>query len=130
MLGMARRREQTGPPPPAMLFGMDMRRESLPDDVVDAARKSWLAGEPRQALGLLMRAATVTLITDYGCPFVEGHTEAECAALATTTCPPEISAYFGQLIAQWQQVAYAHRECSPATFDALCRRWEEVSRRG
>ena len=47
---------------PDIMFGMDVRPESLPDDITGEARKLWENAQIREALSLLYRGALIRLI--------------------------------------------------------------------
>src|SRR5690606_17220776 len=67
-------------PKPATLFGMDVTRESLPEDISSHALQLLRAGDTRAALALLYRASLFHLIYT-GVEIYDGHTERECAQL-------------------------------------------------
>lgn len=64
--------------PPDMLFGLDVRPESLPDNVPEAAARLLAAGDVRGATSLLYRAALIALIQDGRIEIGRGDTEGEC----------------------------------------------------
>ena len=115
--------QRSGPAfePPASLFGLDLRPESLPRDVDAAARALLVEGRFRAALALLYRASLSRLVGGYGLDVPRGATEGDCLRLAAKVLPAESSAYFGELTWTWQAAAYAHRP--PENGEELCRRW-------
>jgi len=108
---------------PQTLFGLDLRPESLPDDVPGEALKLLAAGDARAALGLLYRGALVSLVHDRGVQVTESDTEGEC--LAKLHCKDQGSLYehFRTLTLIWQEVAYAHQTPGEASIDSLARSW-------
>ncbi|GAA5173703.1 DUF4129 domain-containing protein [Niveibacterium umoris] len=120
-LGLWRARRQP-PPPPAEIAGLDIRPESLPDDVASAARALLAAGRHREALGLLYRAALSQLAHGERIPFDRGDTEGDCL-MRVTRAGSASRAYFAQLTRQWQAVAYAHLVPSAADAEQLCAGW-------
>lgn len=116
--------------PPKVLFGLDVTEESLPEDVCKSAREAWQAGDPRQALGLLLRSTIIKLIHDHRYPFAEGFTERECAQVVEKRGEKPLSDFFWSVTRAWQKVAYAHRQCSEEVFNQLCVQWQEVFPRG
>ncbi len=108
---------------PGELFGMRLSEDTLPDDVVGAARRYWQDGDARSALSLLLRAALVEMVDAHGCSFRKGDTEGDCAAEVSRSAPQDVAARFVRLIDQWRLVAYAHRPVTDAAFDALCEDW-------
>jgi hypothetical protein len=107
--------------PPASLFGLDLRPESLPRDVEAAARALLREGRFRAALALLYRASLSRLVSLHGLDVPRGATEGDCLRLASKVLPEAASRYFSDLTRDWQGAAYAHRP--PADGDDLCRRW-------
>ena len=118
------RAARNSPDPPATLFGLDLRPESLPRDVEAAARALLGDGRFRAALALLYRASLSRLVGGYGLDVPRGATEGDCLRLAAKVLPAGASAYFRDLTREWQGAAYAHRP--PADGDDLCRRWSAV----
>lgn len=117
---------------PVTLFGLDLSRESLPDDVSAQAVSLWQQGEQRPALALLYRACLIRLL-DAGLEIEDGHTERECLRLAhdyTRDYPAatEAIAYFDELTQCWQRLAYGHIPVDEATGLTLCRQWNSLWR--
>lgn len=101
---------------PDVLFGMDIRPESLPDDIASHARQLWQQGQHRNALGLLYRGALMQLTRHDHLAIVDSHTEGDILQLAR----PELSTprfdYLRTMTRLWQSIAYAHR--TPEDHDA------------
>lgn len=109
---------------PEQLFGLDLNKDSLPDDIIHDAQALWKNGQARQALGLIYRASLSDLIFEKHCPFEDGFTELECLNIVESmnlTC----SAYFSKLTASWRNLAYGHKVPSQENFDELCLQWSE-----
>lgn len=117
---------------PETLFGLDVRRESLPDDVTAEVLQLWNAGHQREAMGLLYRASLSNLISRFDCPFRDHHTEAECAQLVREEADqdprlqPALVQFFGVLTKTWQRQAYAHQPPAGAQLESLCIQWQRV----
>ncbi|MCK7597833.1 hypothetical protein M0G74_11180 [Microbulbifer sp. CAU 1566] len=117
---------------PQTLFGLDVRSESLPDDVTAEVLKLWHSGAQREALGLLYRASLSHLISHFECDFQDHFTEAECAQLVREEAEqdarlqPALVQFFGLLTATWQQQAYAHRPPASTKLESLCDQWQSV----
>ena len=117
---------------PETLFGLDVRSESLPDDVTAEVRHLWTRGAQREAVGLLYRATLSNLISRFDCHFRDHHTESECAQLVREEAEqdprlhPVLVDFFGQLTRSWQQQAYAHRPPTDTALETLCRDWQTV----
>jgi Domain of unknown function (DUF4129) len=134
---------------PDVLFGLDVRPESLPDDLPAAARRLLAAGDLRGAVGLLYRGALVALIQDGRIEIARGDTELQCVArvrvaysgelgrdagnnrpagtanaqsteTATTVSKPD---FFHALVKVWQRVAYARQRVSDDEIAALIDAW-------
>ncbi|HYU34170.1 MAG TPA: DUF4129 domain-containing protein [Thermoanaerobaculia bacterium] len=131
-----RRRSQAGEdepagrgPLPAAVFGLDIRPESLPDDVPGAAWSAWERGDPAAALGLLYRAAIAFLVHREGLPVRASWTEGDCVDFVRRKIGPErirsadLAEYFARLTRAWQSAAYAHRPPSTEEARALCTAW-------
>lgn len=114
---------------PQTLFGMEVTRESLPDDVGSEALALWQRGEQRQALALLYRASLASLLM-VGVPLRDGSTEQECLRLAERMreqlgIPQASLSYFANLTRAWRRLAYGHQAPSEAEATSLCRDWSQ-----
>jgi hypothetical protein len=106
---------------PDVLFGLDVRPESLPDDVAAEARRLLTAGDVRGAVGLLYRGALVSLIQDGRIDIARGDTELECVMRVRRAYGADVgggakTAYFAGMVTIWQRVAYAKK---PVTMDEV-----------
>lgn len=95
--------------PPDILVGLDVRPESLPDDIPAAARALWQRGERIAALSLLYRASLVSLLHQRGVALAASFTEGDCLRAASAVLSPEAQRYLRQLTSAWQHAAYAQR---------------------
>ncbi|MBK8188759.1 MAG: hypothetical protein IPK77_16735 [Cellvibrio sp.] len=121
---------------PVTLFGMDVRRESLPDDVNAAAKALLQAGDHRAALALLYRASLAHLIYS-GIEIEDGFTELECLKimkfdlpkLARTKEDAEYAEsrieYFSLLTSVWRRLAYGHLLPDERELLQLCSSWNQ-----
>jgi hypothetical protein len=109
--------------PGAVRSGFDLRPESLPDDVVAAARARFAAGDPTGALSLLYRGALVQMGKRFALRLPASATEGECEALARGALDGGLAQDFAALARAWLYCAYAHEPPAPPEFDALCARW-------
>lgn len=112
---------------PVTLFGMDVTRESLPEDISTNALKLLQAGDMRAALALLYRASLFHLVHS-GVEIHDGHTERECAELmrehfAKNSAAQTRVAYFVALTREWQRLAYGHLLPSVEKAQYLCANW-------
>lgn len=108
---------------PSTLFGLDVRPESLPEDIALAAGRLLDAGSVLPALSLLYRGALVALIHGHGVDFLPGDTEDDCRTRVRGRIDPGAEAYFAGLLAAWSLAAYAHATPPPAQLRALCADW-------
>ena len=108
---------------PTVLFGLDVRPESLPADLVGRARQLALAGNVTAALALLYRGALVALVNVAGVQFKDGDTERDCLRRAGGALHGVELAYFGTLVRSWQDAAYAHTAPHPDAVLGLCDQW-------
>lgn len=112
--------------PPDILFGLAVKRDSLPSDVPAEVRALWQRGERRPAVALLYRATLSVLIHKYDFRFTEDLTENECARLVQSRGEPALSAYFSDLSNSWQALAYGHREPGDVWLSDACEQWRKV----
>ncbi|MCP3918543.1 MAG: hypothetical protein GY711_23600 [bacterium] len=121
-LGIGRRR---APPtsPAETAFGLDIRPESLPDDVPGEARRLFAAGAMREALSLLYRASIVHLIERDGLVIGEGDTERDCVAHVEVLADGGRVEYFRGLTQSWQLCAYGRIVPVEARMESLLSGW-------
>jgi hypothetical protein len=105
------------------LFGLDIRPESLPEDVGAAAWRLWQAGEARAALALLYRGALANLVHAYGVALHAGSTEGDALRFAEDALPGPGSAFFTELTLAWLRLAYRHEPPGAEAVQALCAGW-------
>ncbi len=124
LLVSADRRGRHGPqaPPPEVVFGLDVRPQSLPADLARLAAAAAKA-DPRLALSLLYRGALVSLIHRDRLAIAHGDTEAECVRRVRESRSGEVAGYFARLVSAWSQTAYGHRPPPAADIEALCGEW-------
>ncbi|RDH88359.1 MAG: hypothetical protein DIZ77_16785 [endosymbiont of Seepiophila jonesi] len=121
-LPILRRRQ----PLPVTLSGLDIRPESLPEDLVRQAEALLLAGEGRAALSLLYRGALSVLVFRFRLLINIGATEGECLLQVESSQDFSGAAFFQRLTAAWQGMAYGHSLPSTGELEALCRDWDRV----
>jgi len=113
----------TRPVLPMVRFGLDLRPESLPPDVVAAARARFAAGDAQGALSLLYRGALVHLVRGAGLRIPASATEGECERAARKTVDAALANDFSALTRAWTYCAYARQAPESAAFEALCASW-------
>lgn len=109
---------------PDVLFGMDVREASLPDDIIATAKTLWEQQQPREALGLLYRGALIRLLNQEKISLESSHTEGDILNLSQTRLAENKQHYLRQLTTQWQQIAYAHRNPSDDVVQWLFSHWQ------
>ena len=111
---------------PDVMFGLDIRRDSIPQNVPEQVQALWANGESREALGLLYRATLSSLIHTYNFNFCDGDTEGECIAVVKTRNDELLSNFMLNVTLCWQSVAYGHRLPAKDTVNVLCEQWRQV----
>lgn len=117
------RRKPVPAAPPDILFGMDIRPESLPTDIAAACRRLWENGQPREALSLLYRGALMRLTRHDHLPVLASHTEGDILQLARQHLGAERMAWLSAATHAWQEIAYAHRPPAAALAESLFSGW-------
>ena len=105
---------------PTHVRDLDIRPESLPDEIGAAASALWQRGEGRAALSLLYRGALSRLVHGQGVPVRAASTEGECMALASRHAAAPASAFFARLVVLWQGSVYGAREPRAESVLELC----------
>jgi hypothetical protein len=108
-------------PAPTHIGTLDIRPESLPEDIGAAAASLLDLGEARAALSLLYRGALSRLVHGHGVPIRAASTERECLQLASPRLAVSQTDFLAQLVSAWQTVAYAHRTLPADDIAQLCR---------
>ncbi|MFD0895679.1 hypothetical protein KBB96_01760 [Luteolibacter ambystomatis] len=119
-----------GPRPVArVVMGMEVSRDSLPEDVPTAAWRLWNEGRRHEALALLYRGAISRVIETGRVEIAEADTEGDCLRRVRAAGDPARPDYFQSLTAVWIGLAYARTLPGDAEVDSLCRNWPYVERR-
>jgi len=106
--------------PPTHVRDLDIRPESLPDDIGAAARQLWQREQQRAALALLYRGLISRLVHVYGIQIRGSSTEGECLALAAPHLEESPQRYASRLVHTWQQSVYGGHEPHTDAVFALC----------
>ena len=114
------RRRVRAAPAVSHVRDLDVRPESLPDDIGAAAWALWQAGQVPAALSLLYRGALSRLIHRFAVPITASATEGECLDLAQGRLEATALRYVTQLVRAWQASTYGGRALSLAMGEALC----------
>jgi hypothetical protein len=102
---------------PVRVGGLDIRPETLPDDIGAEARRLWIAGDAAGALSLLYRGALSALVLRFSAAIRASSAEQECLLAARGVLAAPSAGYFEALTRAWQSAVYAQRR--PGATDAL-----------
>jgi len=120
---------------PETLFGLDVKRDSLPDDIESAARQFWKNNQPREAVSLLYRGAIVVLFERYRFELPSGATEQDCIRYIENQHKADNKnndnaelriERFKEITSTWIAVAYAHRLPDDEIFYEICEQWNKI----
>jgi len=112
-------------PVPQQAFGLDLSKETLPDDIAASAEQLWQT-QPRAALGLLYRALLSHLLHDFNLTLKPADTENEVLAQVAHLQRPELLAYSHLLTRHWKNMAYGHRVPATHLQQELCEGWRSL----
>src|SRR6202000_1197205 len=87
---------------PTHVQDLDIRPESLPENVGAAARGLWEGGDHRAALSLLYRGLLSRLVHVHHVPIRDSSTEGDTLQLAATRLSEDKQDYVTRLIRVWQ----------------------------
>lgn len=108
---------------PTALFGLDLRPESLPEDITGSALAEIDAGRFAVALSLLYRATLIELVRRRLLDLHAGDTEDSCLRRVAGRLDTDAAAYFALLLDAWKRTAYAGRPPTVAAARVLCQLW-------
>jgi hypothetical protein len=124
LVQLVRRRGLPRLPPrfvaPSHVRDLDIRPESLPDDIGAAALALWSNGEQRAALALLYRGLLSRLVHVHEVPIRASATEGECLALARRRLSSASTAYAERMVGTWTAAVYGGVAPAPRVVEALC----------
>jgi hypothetical protein len=110
---------------PQQAFGLDLSRETLPDDIAAFAESLWQTN-PRAALGLLYRALLSHLLHDHHIALKPADTEGEVLQRVEQLHQPALLAFSKTLTSHWQNMAYGHRLPPAHLQQELCDGWRTL----
>jgi hypothetical protein len=123
-----RRTMPSEPLAPTHVGDLDIRPESLPDDVGSAAWNLWQQGEHRNALSLLYRGLLSRLAHVHRVPIRDSSTEGDCLTLAERHLPTERARYVAGLILVWQRAVYGGTDPNESDVQRVCEEFESALR--
>lgn len=112
-----------------VVMGMEVTRESLPDDIPTTALRLWEAGRHHEAMALLYRGAIAALVEQHHIEIEESDTEGDCLRRVESAAPPPLG-FFKALTTAWTAHAYAKASPNDDAVRGLCASWPFVERRG
>jgi len=111
---------------PTHVRDLDIRPESLPDDIGAAALELWQRGEQRAALALLYRGLLSRLVHVHEISIRHSSTEGDCLALAKERLDSARADYAVTLIRTWQRAVYGAQLPTSIEVESLCNAFEAV----
>lgn len=105
---------------PTHVQDLDIRPESLPENIGAEARKLWDGGQHRAALSLLYRGVLSRLVHLHNVPIRDSSTEGDCLRLTATRLREEQRNYVALLIEVWQHAVYGGQQPDSASLYTLC----------
>ncbi|MBK3464341.1 DUF4129 domain-containing protein [Pseudomonas sp. MF6776] len=112
-------------PVPQQAFGLDLNRDTLPDDIAAHAEQLWQS-QPRAALSLLYRGLLSHLLHDFDLTLKAADTENQVLARVEQLQRPELLAFSRTLTTHWQNMAYGHRVPAVHLQQELCDGWRAL----
>lgn len=112
-------------PAPQQAFGLDLNRDTLPDDIAAHAERLWQT-QPRAALSLLYRGLLSHVLHDFDLPLKAADTENQVLARIEQLQRPELLAFSRTLTAHWLNMAYGHRVPAAHLQQELCDGWRAL----
>lgn len=105
---------------PKALFGLDLRPESLPKNLLQAAQELWNRGDTRGALSLLYRGILAHMVRQKQVDIPLFATEGECVHLVRSKVSPQLASVFTSLTQAWLKTAYGALPVSTDGFMQIC----------
>jgi hypothetical protein len=105
---------------PTHVRDLDIRPESLPDDVGTAARVLWDRGDHRGALALLYRGMLSRFAHVHRIPIRDSSTEGDCLAMSASHLTQGGREYASCLVRVWRRFVYGGHDAQAAAVYLLC----------
>lgn len=110
---------------PNTILGMDMKKDSLPDDVMATFSSLIDKKQYREALSLLYRATLSEIVHAGDIDIPDSATEQECSEMVSHRRNKNESSFFAKLTHAWILLAYADRDPSMETLSSLRDEWKQ-----
>jgi len=114
------------PQPASHIQDLDIRPDSLPADVGEAALALLNAGRTREALSLLYRGALSRAVHQFSVPIDASYTEGEALRAVNRSLDSARAGYFSSLVGLWQRAVYAADVLPAEPIAALCREFSPI----
>jgi hypothetical protein len=108
------------------ILDLDISPDSLPDDVGAAALSLSHAGQIRESLSLLYRAALSRAVNRFGAVIGPSLTEREALGAVRASLDESRANYFADLVRMWQRVVYAGDVVAHGDVALLCTRFGDT----
>jgi hypothetical protein len=105
---------------PTHVQDLDIRPESLPDNIGAVARSLWDSGEHRAALSLLYRGLLSRLVHVHNIPIRDSSTEGDTLQLTAARLGEDKRNYVTRLIRIWQHAVYGGQQPETGSLYVLC----------
>lgn len=109
---------------PEIMFGLDLRPQSLPRRIDAVCLQLLEEGKKREAMSLLYRGTLSTLVNRCRLEIRSSFTEGECCLEVGRNRPATESAFFNDLTSLWIFLAFGHRDPEDQACRDLVGRWE------
>jgi len=108
---------------PTHVRDLDIRPESLPDDIGAAALALWERGEHRAALALLYRGLLSRLVHVHAIPIRHSSTEGDCVELSSKYLQGASGEYVARVVRVWQRAIYGAQTPQTQEVEFICSRF-------
>jgi len=105
---------------PTHVRDLDIRPESLPEDIGAAVWLLWEQNENRAALALLYRGLLSRLVHQHAVPIKDSSTESQCLELARVHLQPAQTEYVSRTLRVWQFAIYGAKLPTTDLLRQLC----------
>jgi hypothetical protein len=109
-----------------VMFGMDLRPESLPDNVGRSCFLLLDDGRTREAISLLYRGTLSGLIHRGHLDIHPSSTEKECSGEVRRHRPAPEASFFDRLTGLWIYIAYGHRKPEVEACREIVSQWQDL----
>jgi hypothetical protein len=105
---------------PTHVQDLDIRPESLPDNIGAAARTLWDNGDQRGSLSLLYRGLLSRLVHVHEVPIRDSSTEGDTLQMTATRLSEDKRDYVTRLVQIWQRAVYGGQQPETGSLYGLC----------